>query len=75
MVTDIELCAECDEPTGKSGRSEDSIYIFYSDGTEAGPLCDSCADKRSICEQCGEGVYPEWVTWDGLHEGCGGEVG
>jgi len=35
---ELERCCVCDQPTGKAGRADDSIYI------EIGPLCDECAD-------------------------------
>ena len=36
-----ELCCECDEPTGKAGAGEDSL--FTDDGN--GPYCEECWDK------------------------------
>lgn len=70
-MSNLEYCVECDQPTGKAGRSEDSIYIEYPD-KEVGPLCEECRDKHWVCEECGEGVYPNKVTYDERHEGCGG---
>ena len=40
----IERCAECDEPTGRAGRSDDSIYLEGWDGVERGPLCETCRE-------------------------------
>jgi hypothetical protein len=34
-----ERCAWCNEPTGKAGKEEDSLYII-----PAGPLCENCFD-------------------------------
>lgn len=34
----LELCWICEEPTGKAGACEDSLYD--SDG--AGPYCEDC---------------------------------
>lgn len=53
---EVELCCLCDEPTGKSGKGEDSIYrILAIDwcfdgcmdemGDEIGPLCEECNHK------------------------------
>ena len=39
---DIERCSHCDEPTGKAGRGDDSLYSTLPDGVEHGPLCESC---------------------------------
>lgn len=33
-----ELCCECDEPTGRAGIGEDSLYT--DDGE--GPFCETC---------------------------------
>ena len=38
-----ERCCQCDEPTGRAGRGDDSIYMDV-DGKEIGPLCPECAD-------------------------------
>lgn len=32
-----ELCCECEEPTGRAGRSEDSLYA-----DDLGPYCEGC---------------------------------
>ena len=37
----IERCCECDEPTGKAGRLDDSLF----DEGE-GPFCEDCFRKR-----------------------------
>lgn len=34
-----ELCCDCDEPTGRAGAGDDSIYT----NNHYGPLCESCA--------------------------------
>jgi hypothetical protein len=39
---DVEHCSHCDEPTGKAGRGDDSLYCTLPDGIERGPLCESC---------------------------------
>lgn len=67
----LEFCSECDQPTGNAGRIDGSIYIEYPD-KEIGPLCDECRLKHWVCEKCGQGVYPENVTYEETHEGCGG---
>ena len=67
----LEHCSECNEPTGRSGRSDDSIFVQYHD-KEVGPLCEECRLSHFVCEKCGEGVYPVNLTFQGEHEGCGG---
>ena len=67
-----ELRSECDQPTGHAGIFDDSIYITYPD-KEVGPLCCDCRDKHWVCEECGEGVYPNKVTYKETHEECGGQ--
>ena len=42
----IERCVECDEPTGKAGRLDDSLY----DEGE-GPFCEDCFHKRQSNEE------------------------
>lgn len=42
----IELCIHCEEPTGRAGKADDSLYI-----DDDGPFCESCFDninKRTI---------------------------
>ena len=44
--TTLEYCCECDNPTGRAGRAEDSIYAEYMmGGDEIGPLCWNCYDE------------------------------
>lgn len=55
-----ELCCECDDPTGRAGKCEDSIYAiaymgfqtgkhvsgkYVSSGEECGPFCHQCYRK------------------------------
>lgn len=45
-----ELCILCDEPTGKAGACEDSIFVVldglpFNTGQEVGPICETCYDK------------------------------
>lgn len=42
-MTMVERCFICQEPTGKAGASEDSIY---SDSGDLGPFCQSCWDRE-----------------------------
>ena len=37
-MSDLERCCKCDEPTGRAGKGDDSIYL---DGGE-GPFCLAC---------------------------------
>lgn len=39
----LEECCECDEPTGRAGKGEDSIYC---DECEEGPFCSECWAKH-----------------------------
>ena len=39
MTNDLEYCEECDEPTGRAGRLDDSLYVG-----DAGPFCEGCFD-------------------------------
>ena len=42
MASDrVERCAVCDEPTGRAGLHEDSLYL--EDGY--GPLCEACYES------------------------------
>ncbi len=34
----IEICIICDEPTGRAGQWEDSLY----DSNGVGPYCEGC---------------------------------
>ena len=51
MGKELERCLICEEPTGRAGRAEDSLYptliCSYSPfvlryGDEVGPLCGDC---------------------------------
>ncbi len=37
----IEYCCECDEPTGRAGKGEDSLYT----DDDNGPFCYECYDE------------------------------
>jgi len=39
----IERCYICDEPTGRAGRGEDSLYC---DECDSGPYCSECWDEH-----------------------------
>lgn len=45
-----EFCCECDEPTGRAGRGDDSIFVNPVPGSteEIGPLCSLCC--RSLAD-------------------------
>ncbi len=54
MTQCLEYCTLCDEPTGRAGRGDDSIYCtlirtqrmatgrLLEEGNEVGPLCWDC---------------------------------
>jgi hypothetical protein len=48
-VREIERCVECDEPTGRAGRDDDSLYC---DVCGAGPFCEKCYDEHEIGVTC-----------------------
>ena len=67
-----EECRDCGEPTGKAGRTDDSLY---SVATGLGPYCEICFDKlpeneqawppddEDECDECkwpDEGVVRVW---------------
>lgn len=37
MNVNLEMCVECDCPTGRAGRNEDSLYAGHM-----GPYCEDC---------------------------------
>lgn len=51
---EMELCIICEDPTGRAGQGDDSIYphLIYplwemlelTTGEEVGPLCPDCAN-------------------------------
>ena len=55
----VEMCERCDEPTGRAGESDDSIYC---DNCERGPFCEDCVDDfpaglysntaMTVCKLC-----------------------
>lgn len=45
----LERCVICDEPTGRAGRADDSIYCPECNN---GPFCESCCYENGICEGC-----------------------
>jgi hypothetical protein len=42
-----EHCCNCDDPTGRAGRADDSLYINDIEGNESGPYCPDCFDAIS----------------------------
>lgn len=38
----LEVCCKCDEPTGRAGKGEDSLYASNGDG----PFCPMCWPAR-----------------------------
>jgi len=59
----IERCCRCDEPTGKAGEHEDSLFVYPMDGNPVGPLCDKCYDDT--CGYCGEPDADKMALWTG----------
>lgn len=60
----IERCIECDEPTGKAGRLDDSLYLDAGDG----PYCESCFRRAKLLaalERVAASIRPLLEpTWD-----------
>lgn len=54
----IERCVECDEPTGKAGRCEDSLYD--DDDIGIGPFCEDCFHKRLAKKTREEQAVSAW---------------
>jgi hypothetical protein len=52
MEPDIEMCKDCDEPTGCAGINEDSLYCELCGG---GPLCEYCYERHEFYETLAEG--------------------
>ena len=42
---ELEMCCKCDEPTGRAGISDDSLYLDIGDG----PYCEECFEPRPPC--------------------------
>ena len=55
-MRDIEMCCNCNSPTGKAGRGDDSIYCECGDG----PFCLDCyhalLQEQSLVEDFGGDV-------------------
>ena len=47
-----EHCCQCDEPTGRAGRADDSLYCC-----DLGPFCEECYNEHlkteHRCSVCG----------------------
>lgn len=60
MGLELERCVDCDDPTGRAGRADDSLYCDCG----AGPFCGECHDEHGKrCEEADDpwpdGVCPE----------------
>ena len=42
---EMEVCCECDRPTGRFEEADDSIYVESVTGDEIGPLCQDCLNS------------------------------
>ncbi len=38
MMAELEICCQCDDPTGRAGRADDSLYT----DCDWGPYCPDC---------------------------------
>ena len=52
----LEHCCGCDQPTGRAGRADDSIYCPDCD---SGPWCEECwlimeSEWPEVCPACRE---------------------
>jgi hypothetical protein len=71
----LERCYKCDEPTGRAGRSDDSLYC---DECGQGPFCSECMEQHErknpsvtdlqftieITESLKEWVEQKATEWD-----------
>jgi len=61
----LEYCQECDQPTGKAGRDEDSLYCDEC-WEHDGPFCEQChtvhINRHWTCEYCGRDCRNAWGT-------------
>ena len=48
----LERCYACDEPTGRAGRADDSLFCAECD---AGPFCEECWDQPCPTVGCSRG--------------------
>lgn len=48
----LERCCLCDEPTGRAGKGEDSLYTVSGD---TGPFCENCFDSLKCGDCDGDG--------------------
>lgn len=55
----LELCVTCDQPTGRVGAAEDSLYL--EDGT--GPYCPGCFSICSDAPDSEPKTYDVLVVW------------
>lgn len=39
-MSELELCCRCDDPTGRAGRADDSLFT----DNDLGPYCRDCFD-------------------------------
>lgn len=46
----LEYCCECDQPTGRAGRTEDSLFTE----DDRGPFCSECWDHLGLVDKCEE---------------------
>lgn len=61
MIRPLEYCCICDEPTGRAGKAEDSLYLE----TDEGPFCLECWEEMR-CSSCnGEGKIPHCANSNG----------
>lgn len=48
----LELCIQCDQPTGRAGACEDSMYCCICD---EGPFCEECDEEHEVVHGVGGG--------------------
>lgn len=49
---ELERCCNCDEPTGRAGRADDSLYCECGEG----PFCEDCWDEHHRGNELAEKV-------------------
>ena len=63
----LEYCIECGMPTGRAGRSDDSIYVELARDWHRGRGDDEVEPKgtelRPLCRDCYQLLLDEGVIW------------
>jgi hypothetical protein len=47
----LELCCMCNQPTGRAGIEEDSLFYYIEGKAPIGPLCEECYNNECESEK------------------------